>query len=117
MTFCSEIRREGQLHDESVHVLVFVELVHFGQKFLFADSILEAEQGRFKTAGFASQNLVAHVSLAASVMSHEDGSQMRAFPSAFYDLFYLFGNFRLDLCGGGLSVNQLHGYSSFGLRL
>ena len=55
--------------------------------------------------------------LAASVMSHEDGSQMRAFPSAFYDLFYLFGNFRLDLGGGGLSVNQLHGYSSFGLRL
>ena len=86
---------EGQLHDESVHVLVFVELVHFGQKFLFADSILEAEQGRFKTAGFASQNLVAHVSLAASVMSHEDGSQMRALPSGFYDLFYLFGNFRL----------------------
>jgi hypothetical protein len=28
-------------------------------------------------------------------MSHEDGSQMRAFPSAFYDLFYLFGLFRL----------------------
>ena len=78
---------EGQLHDESVHVLVFVELVHFGQKFLFADGILEAEQGRFKTAGFASQYLVAHVSLAASVMSHEDGSQMRAFPSGFYDLF------------------------------
>ena len=101
--------RQGQLHDEAVHLVVVVQPVYAGQQFGFGHILFVAYECRFETAGFAGQHLVAYVGLAASIVSHEYRSQMRTFASGSDDAFHFFGYFLLDGGRRGLSVYQLHG--------
>ena len=99
---------QRQLHDKAVHVLVFVELLHLREQFLFLHVILEADERRSETAGLASQHLVLHVSLRTTIMAHQNGSQMRPLAAGGYNLLHLLGNLFLNLGRSGLSVNQGH---------
>ena len=100
--------RQGELHDEAVHVVVFVELLHAVQKFCFGDSVFVSDEAGTKTARLTRQHLVAHISFATSVVAHEHGCQMRPLAAGGNDLFY-FG-FDLGFDGGRscFTVDECH---------
>ena len=96
---------QRQLHDESVHVGIGIEFVHLGQQFFFGHIGLIANQRGLESALFAGFHFVGHVCLAAAVVAHQNGGQMRAFASGCHNLCH-FGRYLLfDLCRDGFSVD------------
>ena len=103
-----DVLRQRQLHDESVNVVVAVEFFDAGEEFLFRHRLVEADERRLEPAFLAGQHFILHVCFRASVVAHEDGGQMGLLAATRHALSYFFGNFRLDLVGGGFSVDELH---------
>ena len=93
----ADVAGQGKLDDESIHCLVAVQLPDFLKELCFGDVVLEAEQGALEAAGFACQHLVAHVGLAASVVSDKDCCQVWSLSALGYDVIY----FCLNLCLDG----------------
>ena len=88
--------RQRKLHDESVHILILVQPVNAGQEFLFSHIILISNECRLKATFLASQDLVLHIGLASSVVSHEHSNQMRLLSALCHNLCHLLGYLFLD---------------------
>lgn len=72
-----DVFRQGQLYEESVHVGIVVQFGDFSEQVSFADRFVEAQHRRTEAHFGAAFLLVAHVSLARSVVADQDGDQMR----------------------------------------
>ena len=103
-----DVRWQGQLHDKAVDVFVSIKSIDTGQQFLFRHIVFKTDKRAFKAAGFAGQHFVAHVSLAAAVVTNEYGGEMRAFHTVCRHCGDFCCNFLLDCCGRSLSVDDCH---------
>ena len=99
---------QGQLHDETIDIVVLVQLIDTSQQFSLCDVSLEADERRFETTGLAGQHLILHIGLRTTVVTHEHSCQMGLLATTGHDLLYLFGYLSLDGCCRCFSVNQLH---------
>ena len=100
------VLRQRQLDDKAVNVAVLVQAVYAGQQFLFRHVGLIADECRFKTASFACEHLIFHISLRTTVVAHQYRCQVRLFATLSHNLFYLFSNLSLNGRCCCFSVNQ-----------
>ena len=92
-----DVLRQWQLHDESIDIGVFIQIFDTFQDLFLGHIVLETNQRRLETAGFAGQHLVFYVSLRTAVVSDENGRQMGSFSAVGDDFLYFLSNFSLDL--------------------
>ena len=91
-----DVLRQRQLHDETIHVSILVELIYTQQKLLLSNILLKTDQRRFESALFACQHLVLHIGFAATIVAHQHSHQMWLFASCGYNLSHLLGNLFLN---------------------
>ena len=96
---------KGKLHDEAVDIIIFVQFINTSQEFLLGDIVLIADEGRFETAGLASQHLVLHIGLRTTIMTYQYSSQMGLFATILNNLFHFLGNLGLNRRCRCFSVN------------
>ena len=98
---------QGQLNNETVYGLILVEFVHHGKEFLLGDGVLECKQGALETACLASEDLIADISLATTIMAYQYGGKMRGTTTLSNNGLYFGLYLRLNLCGGCFSISYL----------
>ena len=98
-----DVLRQRQLHNETIHVSILVELIYTLQKLLLSNILLKTDQRRFESALFACQNLVLHIGFAATIVAYQNSHQMWLLASCGYNLSHLLGN--LFLHGGCCSLS------------
>ena len=102
------VLRERQLDDESVYIVILIQLTHLGQQFLFRHIRLVTDERRLETANLASLHLIGHIGLASSIVSDQNRRQMRTLASFRYNLSHFGRYFLLHLFGNSLSIYQCH---------
>ena len=104
-----DVRGEGKLDDEAVHVGVVVESGDEVEQLLLGDVGLAADDSGAESAGLAGLYLVGHICLAAPVVAYEDGYQVGCAAAVGDKLCYTGCYIGFDGGSRRLSVNQLHG--------
>ena len=88
--------RQGQLYDETIDIVVLVQLIYTCQEFCFCDISLETDERALEATGLTGQYLILHIRFRSSVMAHQYGSQMGLLATLSNNLLNLFGNLSLD---------------------
>ena len=99
---------QWKLYDETIDIVVLIQLINTCQQLCLCDIGLEADECRFETTGLAGQYFIFNIGLRATVVTHEHCCQMWLFATLGHDILYLFGNLSLDGRCRCFSVNQLH---------
>jgi len=107
-TLFRDVGRQRELDYKAVDSVVGIEPGDSLQKFVLGDIVLHAYQRRGEATLLASLDLVSHIGLAATVMTHKDGSQMGRAQALSLHFFYFSRDFTLDGVGNLLSVNYFH---------
>ena len=85
----ADVLGQGKLDDEAVNIRVAIQSRHTGQKFLLGDIVFEAKQSALEATSLASQDLVADVCLASSVVPDKNGCQVRTLAALRHDFLHL----------------------------
>jgi len=104
----ADVLGQGKLHDEAIDGGIVVEFIYLGKQLHFGDVVFKAKQSALEAASLAGQHLVAHISLAASVVSDQDGCKVRTLAALRYNIFYLLFYLCLNRGSRLFSVYQFH---------
>ena len=96
---------QRELHDEAIDIGVLVQFVNTGQKLLFGDVVLKADEGALEATGLTGQHLILHIRLRATVVTHQYSCQMRLLATTGHDFLHFLGYLCLDSCCCCFSVN------------
>ena len=103
-----DVLRQRKLNDESVNIIILVQLVYALQELFFGNILLITDEGRLESTLLAGQHLVFHIGFAASVVPYEHGYQVWLLASVGNNLCHLLGYLFLDGGCRRLSVYKLH---------
>ena len=99
---------QRQLHDIAIHIIICIEFLYLGKKFFFAHGVVKTNERTLEATCLAGKHLVLDIGLAATIVAYKYSSQMGAFASLGHNVVHFFSYFRLDLLGGGFSIDNLH---------
>ena len=96
---------QRELHDEAIDIGILVQFVNTGQKLLFGDVVLKADEGALEATGLTGQHLILHIRFRATVVTYQHGCQMGLLAATGHDFLYLLSNLSLYGCCCCFSVN------------
>ena len=91
-----DVLRQRKLNDESVNIIILVQLIYTPQELFFGNILLITDEGRLKSTLLAGQHLVFHIGFTASVVPYEHGYQVWLLASVGNNLCHLLGYLFLD---------------------
>ena len=99
-----DMRRQRQLHDETVDILVRIQFGDPAEQFFLARVRFHPHHGGVETDLVAIPDLVGDIGFAGAVVADEHRRQMRRAAAGREQLAYLFADFPANLFGTGFSV-------------
>ena len=105
---CVDVCRQGQLHDEAVHVSIGVEAPNVVEEFVLRDILIKAQYGRLKAYLRTGAGFGGHIGLAAAVVAHYHRHEMWGTASGGFQLLDAVLNLRTDGGCCGFSVYYRH---------
>ena len=102
---------QRKLDDKAVHISILIELLHLGQELLFGHITFKTNQGRREATYFARLHLGSDIRLASSIVTYQNGRQVRTFSTGRHYAGHFGSNLLLDLLRYCFSINQCHTFS------
>jgi hypothetical protein len=69
--------RQGELNNESIHLVIVVESIHYRQEFILADIGREPKQPGLEANLSTGLDFVRDIRFTASIVPHQNGRQQR----------------------------------------